>query len=53
LAGASALEHLRQDIRKRADSDKILSPAWVILPVLGIGIAVTVAIFAIVVALSG
>ena len=53
MAEASALEHLRQDIRKRADSDKILSPAWVILPVLGIGIAVTVAIFAIVVALSG
>ncbi len=53
MTEASALEHLREDIRKRAESDKILSPAWVILPLLGIGIAVTVVIFGIVVAFSG
>ena len=53
MTEASALEHLREDIRKRAESDKILSPAWVILPLLGIGIAVTVVIIAIVVAFSG
>jgi len=53
LTEASALEHLREDIRKRAESDKILSPAWVILPLLGIGIAVTVVIIAIVVAFFG
>ncbi len=53
MTEASALEHLREDIRKRAESDKILSPAWVILPLLGIGIAVTVVIIAIVVAFFG
>jgi len=50
---ASALENLREDIRERLESDKILSPAWVLLPLLAIGIGVAVAIVAIVVAFIG
>jgi len=53
LTEASALEHLREDIRKRTESDKILSPAWVFLPLLAIGIGIAVAIVAVIVAFIG
>lgn len=33
-AGTPGLENLRQDIREREGSDKILSTAWVLLPIL-------------------
>ena len=39
----SGLENLRQDVRDRANTDKILSPAWVLLPFIAVAIGVVVA----------
>ena len=39
----SGLENLRRGVRDRANTDKILSPAWVLLPLIAVAIGVVVA----------
>ncbi len=48
----SGLENLRQDVRDRANTDKILSPAWVLLPLIAVAIGVLVATSALVLAFT-
>ena len=48
----SGLENLRQDVRDRAKTDKILSPAWVLLPLIAVAIGVLVATSALVLAFT-
>ncbi len=48
----SSLENLRQDVRDRANTDKILSPAWVLLPLIAVAIGVLVATSALVLAFT-
>lgn len=48
----SGLENLRQGVRDRANTDKILSPAWVLLPLIAVAIGVVVATSALVLAFT-
>lgn len=48
----SGLENLRQDVRDRANTDKILSPAWVLLPFIAVAIGLIVATAALVLAFT-
>jgi len=52
LAEASALENLRQDIRERDASDKIVPIFWILLPLVGVGVSVITSIIASVLAIS-
>jgi len=52
LGEDSGLENLRQDVRDRANTDKILSPAWVLLPLIAVAIGVLVATSALVLAFT-
>ncbi|MFB3043319.1 MAG: DUF4234 domain-containing protein [Nitrososphaerales archaeon] len=48
----SALENLRQDIRERGQTDKILPIFWILLPLVGVGVSIITGIIASVLAIS-
>jgi len=52
LAEDSALENLRHDIRERSETDKVLPIFWILLPLVGVGVAIITGIIASVLAIS-
>ena len=52
MAEDSALENLRQDIRERSETDKVLPIFWILLPLVGVGVAIITGIIASVLAIS-
>ncbi len=48
----SALENLRQDIRERGETDKIVPIFWILLPLVGVGVSIITGIIASVLAIS-
>ncbi len=52
MAEDSALENLRHDIRERSETDKVLPIFWILLPLVGVGVAIITGIIASVLAIS-
>jgi hypothetical protein len=52
LAEAAALENLRQDVRERTESDKVVPIFWILLPLVGVGVAIVTGIIAFVFAIA-